>query len=61
VRTLLINATAISPIESSLLAQVHRRASGDRGQFVKASMQGWQSYLADPSVADAEISGSIQI
>jgi NitT/TauT family transport system substrate-binding protein len=57
VRTLLINATGYQPYRVFFTSRkfiAEHPEIVDR--FVKASMQGWQSYLADPTVADAEIS-----
>jgi NitT/TauT family transport system substrate-binding protein len=57
VRTLLINATGYQPYRVFFtLRKFIAEHPEIVDKFVKASMQGWQSYLADPTLADAEIS-----
>jgi len=57
VRTMLINSTGYQPYR---VFYTSKQFLADHpeivGKFVKASIQGWQNYLNDPTLADAEIS-----
>jgi NitT/TauT family transport system substrate-binding protein len=57
VRTLLINATGYHPYRVFFTSRKFIAEHPEIvDKFVKASVQGWQNYLADPTLADAEIS-----
>jgi NitT/TauT family transport system substrate-binding protein len=57
VRTLLISATGYQPYRVFFTSKPYLDAHPDVvAKFVKASIQGWQAYLADPATVNAEIS-----
>ena len=57
VRTLLVSATGYQPYRVIFTSRPFMEQHPDIVEkFVKASMQGWRDYLADPTAVDAEIS-----
>ncbi|WP_162537355.1 ABC transporter substrate-binding protein [Granulicella sp. WH15] len=57
VRTLLISSTGYQPYRVIFASKQFLDEHPDVvAKFVKASMQGWQSYLADPAQVNAELS-----
>jgi NitT/TauT family transport system substrate-binding protein len=57
VRTLLVSDTGYSPYRVYMTSQDFVKEHPDVvAKFVRASTKGWRDYIADPSVANAEIS-----
>jgi NitT/TauT family transport system substrate-binding protein len=57
VRTLLINSTGYQPYRVFMTSRTFLADHPEIVEkFVKASIQGWQAYLQDPTLVDAEIS-----